>query len=65
MYVDGKLQTRTWEDKATGAKRSATEVQAERIMLLDRMERDADQNAQHDGHEEPRRREGQQQGERQ
>lgn len=35
IYVEGKLQTRSWDDKSTGAKRYATEVLAERVMLLD------------------------------
>ncbi|HNY29887.1 MAG TPA: single-stranded DNA-binding protein [Fibrobacteria bacterium] len=35
VYVEGKLQTRTWDDKATGAKRYATEVLCDRFMMLD------------------------------
>jgi single-strand DNA-binding protein len=35
VYVEGKLQTRTWEDKNGGGKRYATEVLVERIMMLD------------------------------
>lgn len=34
VYVEGKLQTRTWEDKATGAKRYATEILADEILML-------------------------------
>ena len=37
-YVEGKLQTRTWEDKNGGGKRSATEVVVKRILLLDKRE---------------------------
>ena len=35
VYVEGKLQTRTWEDKNGGGKRYATEVLVERFMMLD------------------------------
>jgi single-strand DNA-binding protein len=35
LYVEGKLQTRTWEDKNGGGKRYATEVLVERFMMLD------------------------------
>lgn len=35
-YVAGKLQTRTWEDKNGGGKRYATEVLADRLLLVDR-----------------------------
>ena len=35
LYVEGKLQTRTWEDKNGGGKRYATEVLVDRIMMLD------------------------------
>lgn len=35
VYVEGKLQTRQWEDKNGGGKRYATEVLCDRFMLLD------------------------------
>jgi single-strand DNA-binding protein len=35
VYVEGKLQTRTWEDKQGGGKRYATEVLVDRFMMLD------------------------------
>lgn len=35
VYVEGKLQTRQWEDKNGGGKRSATEVLCDRFMMLD------------------------------
>ena len=35
IYVEGRLQTRAWEDAATGQKRSRTEVVADRMLLLD------------------------------
>lgn len=34
IYVEGKLQTRTWEDKAGGGKRYATEILADEIKML-------------------------------
>lgn len=34
VYVEGKLQTRTWEDKAGGGKRYATEILADEIKML-------------------------------
>ncbi len=33
IYVEGKLQTRAWEDKQ-GAKRSTTEIRSDRVVLL-------------------------------
>lgn len=35
VYVEGKLQTRTWEDKNGGGKRYATEVLCDRFTMLD------------------------------
>lgn len=35
VYVEGKLQTRQWEDKNGGGKRYATEVLCDRFMMLD------------------------------
>lgn len=35
VYVEGKLQTRSWEDKNGGGKRFATEVQCEQLTMLD------------------------------
>lgn len=34
IYVEGKLQTSTWEDKQTGEKRYRTEIVARDILLL-------------------------------
>lgn len=34
ICVEGRLQTRSWEDKSTGAKRYATEIVASNIVLL-------------------------------
>ena len=35
VYVEGKLQTRSWEDRNGGGKRYATEVLCDRFMMLD------------------------------
>ena len=34
LYVEGKLQTSTWEDKQTGEKRYRTDIVAREILLL-------------------------------
>ena len=34
LYVEGKLQTSTWEDKQTGEKKFRTEIVAREILLL-------------------------------
>lgn len=35
VYIEGKLQTRQWEDKNGGGKRYATEILCDRFMMLD------------------------------
>jgi single-strand DNA-binding protein len=35
VYVEGRLQTRTWDDPASGQKRYRTEIVAEELVLLD------------------------------
>lgn len=35
VYLEGKLQTRSWDDKNTGAKRYATEIVADDLIMLD------------------------------
>lgn len=35
VYVEGKLQTRQWEDKNGGGKRFAAEVQCDELKMLD------------------------------
>lgn len=35
VYIEGRLQTRSWEDQ-TGVKKSRTEVVAEQMIMLDR-----------------------------
>jgi single-strand DNA-binding protein len=34
LYIEGKIQTRSWDDKETGAKRYRTEIVANDISLL-------------------------------
>jgi len=36
VYIEGRLQTRSWDDKETGQKRYATEVVASTMLLIDR-----------------------------
>lgn len=35
VYVEGKLRTRKWQDKATGADRYSTEIVANEMQMLD------------------------------
>ena len=35
MYLEGKLQTRSWDDKNTGVKRYSTEIIADDLIMLD------------------------------
>jgi single-strand DNA-binding protein len=35
VYIEGKLQTRSWDDKNTGVKRYATDVVADDLIMLD------------------------------
>jgi len=35
VYLEGKLQTRSWDDKNTGVKRYTTEVIADDLIMLD------------------------------
>lgn len=34
LFVEGRLQSRSWDDAATGQKRSVTEVLAERVQFM-------------------------------
>lgn len=43
VYVEGKLQTREWQDQQ-GQKRYTTEIRAERVQFLDRRKDDGGQN---------------------
>ena len=53
LYVEGKLQTRTWEDKNGGGKRYATEVLVDRIMMLDGRQGSSDYGQRDDEPREP------------
>jgi len=35
VYIEGRITTRTWEDKNGGGKRSTTEILADEILMLD------------------------------
>lgn len=35
VYLEGKLQTRSWDDKNTGVKRYTTEIVADQLIMLD------------------------------
>ena len=35
VYIEGRLQTRSWDDQASGQKRFRTEVVADRMIMLD------------------------------
>ena len=45
IYAEGKLQTRSWDDKQTGAKRYATDVVIETFTTLDGRPANADGEA--------------------
>jgi single-strand DNA-binding protein len=34
LYIEGRLQTRSWDDKTTGAKKYMTEIVANELVLL-------------------------------
>jgi single-strand DNA-binding protein len=46
IYVEGRLKSDSWEDKATGQKRTNIEVQADRIQGLAWADRDGRNSAQ-------------------
>lgn len=54
VYIEGKLQTRKWQDK-TGQDRYSTEIQCQRLQMLERRQEDAhtQQPAPQQAHEEP------------
>jgi len=35
VYIEGKMQTRSWDDKNTGTKRYITEIVADSLIMLD------------------------------
>ena len=45
IYAEGKLQTRSWDDKQTGAKRYATDVVVDHFQMLDGRPANADGEA--------------------
>ncbi len=54
IYVEGRLQTRSWDDK-DGKKRYATEVRADRIVLLGGRGQTPDRDEPHPAAPEPSR----------
>ncbi|MCK9595399.1 MAG: single-stranded DNA-binding protein [Candidatus Omnitrophica bacterium] len=44
VYVEGRLQSRSWEDQATGKTRSVIEVRAERVQFLGQAPKGAAEN---------------------
>ena len=36
IYLEGKIRTRSWDDKETGAKKYATDIVADNFIMLDR-----------------------------
>lgn len=35
VYIDGRIQTRSWDDKTTGQKKYMTEIVADQMVMLD------------------------------
>lgn len=35
VYIDGRIQTRSWDDKATGQKKYMTEIVVDQMVMLD------------------------------
>lgn len=38
IYLEGKLRTRSWDDKESGAKKFSTEIVGDNLIMLDRKE---------------------------
>ena len=49
VFIEGKLQTRTWDDKDGGSKRSMTEIVASGMKMLDGKRSDGDDGRGPDG----------------
>ncbi len=47
LYVEGKLQTRSWDDKKGGEKKYTTEIVADVARILDGGKKDGNANAKH------------------
>lgn len=52
VYIEGRLQTRKWQDKTTGQDRYTTEVVADSLQMLDSKGTGGNQNAPDMGHSE-------------
>jgi len=44
-YIEGKLQTRSWDDKNTGVKKYMTEIVADNLIMLDSRGQGGEQNS--------------------
>ncbi|WP_322487454.1 single-stranded DNA-binding protein [Chloroflexus sp.] len=53
VYIEGRLQTRTWEDPQTGQSRSRVEVVAQDMILLEQRESRADDSPSRPPRREP------------
>lgn len=52
IYIEGKLQTSSWEDRNSGDRKYRTEIVARGIVLLG--SRGTDANSEADGHDQER-----------
>ncbi|GIV34892.1 MAG: single-stranded DNA-binding protein [Chitinophagales bacterium] len=44
IYLEGKIRTRSWEDKQTGEKKYTTEIVADNFIMLDKKEDNSNSN---------------------
>jgi single-strand DNA-binding protein len=56
VFIEGRLQMDSWEDKATGQKRSKLKIVADQVQFLGSPNRDGGQQAQQAPREQPARR---------
>jgi single-strand DNA-binding protein len=45
VFIEGRLQYRTWDDEATGQKKSVLEVVADRVQFLDKKKKEEGEGA--------------------
>jgi single-strand DNA-binding protein len=45
VFIEGRLQYRTWDDEATGTKKSVLEVVADRVQFLDKKKKEEGEGA--------------------
>ena len=51
LYVEGKLQTRSWDDKKTGEKKYRTEIVVNELIMLDAVNQKSGQSGQNEDSE--------------